>query len=108
MRNQYMVGGILLVVTHSGLKHMRKLKTSGYNVRGRIVQGRNVWGRNVWGRIVPVPISLGLREVLAKFSPRALLVEKGIISGRNFFHNFRRHFSCTVYIKSRIWFIPTI
>jgi hypothetical protein len=35
-----MVGGVLLVVTPSGMK--------------RIVRGRNVRGRNVRGRIVPV------------------------------------------------------
>jgi hypothetical protein len=39
-----MVGGVLLVVTHSGMK-----RTGTYRM------GRNVRGRNVQGRIVPVP-----------------------------------------------------
>jgi hypothetical protein len=40
-----MVGGVLLVVTHSG-RNGRDVKTSGNNVRGCIGRGRNVLGRH--------------------------------------------------------------
>jgi hypothetical protein len=41
-----MVGGVLLVVTHSGMK-CTGAKTSGNNVRGRIVRSRKGTGRDV-------------------------------------------------------------
>ncbi len=49
MFNQYMAGGVLLVVTLRDESY-GDVETSGNNVRGRIVRGRNVQGR-----IVPVP-----------------------------------------------------
>jgi hypothetical protein len=48
-----MVGGVLLVVTHSGMKRM-VTKMLGNNRQGRIVQGQNIHGR-----IVPVPLEGG-------------------------------------------------
>jgi hypothetical protein len=39
MPNQSMVGGVLLVVTHSGDETYGDVKTPGNNVRGRIVRG---------------------------------------------------------------------
>jgi hypothetical protein len=38
MPNQSMVGGVLLVVTHSGDETYGDVKTPGNNVRGRIVR----------------------------------------------------------------------
>ncbi len=43
------------MVSHFRDETYGDVKTTGYNVRGRIVRGLNVRGRNVRGRSVPIP-----------------------------------------------------